>query len=153
MAEPKLAAGDDADRSGAPPRHRPTRRPFGSMDQKLAWPLIPGFHLHWFNDVPGRIDRAKEAGYEHVKDADGKLVQRIVGVSNAGDGLVGFLMKIPQDWYEEDMKKEQDRIEQFDDDLRRGQIEGRNLDPKSDQKSKFYVGKQGITIKSGTGRA
>jgi hypothetical protein len=47
---------------------RPARKPFGSMSLKLDYPQRDGFHRHWFNDIPGRIGRAQEAGYEHVKD-------------------------------------------------------------------------------------
>lgn len=136
----------------APPRHRPTRKPFGSMDQKLAWPPIKGHHLHWFNDIPGRLDRAKEAGYEHVKDADGKTVSRIVGSASEGGGLRAYLMKIPQEWYDEDMKLEQKRIDELDGDLRRGRVAGEGLNQKHDGAEKFYVGKQGIVISSGAGR-
>ena len=49
---------------------RPNRKPFGSMQLKLAHEIRPGFHGHWFNDTPGRIGRAQEAGYEHVKSLD-----------------------------------------------------------------------------------
>ena len=135
----------------APPRHRPTRKPFGSMDQKLAWPPIKGFHLHWFNDIPGRLDRAKEAGYEHVKNADGENATRIVGVASEGGGLRAYLMKIPQEWYDEDMKLEQKRIDELDSDLQRGRVAGEGL-TKHDTAEKFYVGKEGIKITTGAGR-
>ena len=130
------------------PRHRKTRKPFGSLDQKLAWPPLAGFHLYWFNDEPGRIDRAKAAGYEHVTDDDGKHVRRIVGVARDHTALEAYLMKLPLEWYQEDMAAEQKRVDEIDDSIRRGDIEGKAL-TKSDTSQKFYVGKQGISMRGG----
>lgn len=82
------------------------RKPFGVAEQQLAWPEIPGFRLYWFNDVPGRIERAKRAGYDHVNDQDGTAVSRIVGINpQAPGGLKSYLMKMPIEWYEQDRAK------------------------------------------------
>jgi hypothetical protein len=88
----------------APGAGRSNRRPFGARDQKLAYAARPGYHRHWFNDDPGRIDRAHEAGYEHVKDGQtGKNVSTVVGTARGGGSLVAYLMEIPEEWYREDM--------------------------------------------------
>ena len=89
---------------------RPTRRPFGTMQLKLAHEIRKGFHGHWFNDIPGRVARALEAGYEHVQDKEGKNVSRVVGTAEGGGALTAFLMQIPEEWYQEDMKQEQSQI-------------------------------------------
>lgn len=80
-----------------------SRRPFGSWDQKLVYPDREGFHRHWFNDEPGRILRAREAGYEQVLDEAGRPVSTVVGIGRGGQPLVAFLMELPIEWYREDM--------------------------------------------------
>lgn len=81
-----------------------TRRPFGSQRQKLAYPSRAGFHRHWFNDEPGRIEEALEAGYEHVKHETKHVsVSTVVGTARGGGALHAYLMEIPIQWYEEDM--------------------------------------------------
>jgi hypothetical protein len=89
--------------AAAPARKRPPRKPFGSREQKLAYPNREGYHRHWFNDEPGRIARALEAGYKHVTDESGKNVTTTVGVARGGGGLTAYLMEIPLEWYREDM--------------------------------------------------
>lgn len=78
---------------------RSARKPFGVRSQRLENNTIPGFQCYWFNDFPGRIDRAKEAGYEHVLDSNGKPVQKVVGVAEGGGGLRAYRMKIPLEFY------------------------------------------------------
>jgi hypothetical protein len=80
------------------------RRPFGGREAKLKFPDRPGYHRHWFNDEPGRIIRAQEAGYDHVIDPrNGKPVSNVVGIGRGGGALTAFLMEIPEEWYREDM--------------------------------------------------
>lgn len=119
---------------------RPERKPFGSMQLKLAHEIRPGFHGHWFNDTPGRVQRAQEAGYEHVKDKDGKPMSRVVGTAEGGGALVGFLMEIPEEWYKADMKIEQAQIDEKEEMIRRGKL---------DKPENGYVGAQGISIRHG----
>ena len=84
----------------APGVTRDTRKPFGAMEQKLYWPKRPGYHRHWFNDTPGRIDAALQAGYAHVTGRDEKPVCRVVGKREGGGGLMGYLMEIPEEWFQ-----------------------------------------------------
>lgn len=126
---------------------RSNRKPFGSLQQKLAYPEREGFHRHWFNDVPGRISQAEAAGYEHVKDKDGKNVSAVVGIAEAGGPLHSFLMEIPQEWYREDMAAQELENEERMAAIRnpRPRIEGAD---ERDQ-GKFYAGKEGSSIKRG----
>ena len=119
---------------------RPARKPFGSAALKLDYPVRAGFHRHIFNDIPGRIQRALEAGYEHVKDNEGKPVVRVVGTAEGGGPLHGFLMEIPEEWYLEDMKLEQDQVTAKEETMRRGKFESPD---------NSYVPSQGIKISSG----
>jgi hypothetical protein len=122
------------------PRHKP-RKPFGAMTLKLAYPDRPGFHRHWFNDTTGRIQRAQEAGYEHVI-ADGKPMQKVVGTAEGGGPLVGFLMEIPEEWFREDMAAQQREIDDKEKAIKRGELESQEGDNR-------YVPATGIAIKRG----
>lgn len=147
------ASGPPQQVDGLQPRVRPqeaealgaarTRKPFGAQEQQLAWPEIPGYRLYWFNDTPGRIARAKEAGYEHVLDpTSGQPVSRNVGRGEGSQaGLTGYLMKIPQQWYQEDSAASQAALEQRLRDIREGRGQGENQ----------YVVAGRHSIKSGSG--
>lgn len=112
------------DRLSSQPKRvsKDTRKPFGSTTQKLAYPPRSGFHRHWFNEEPGRIDSALGAGYTHVEDKEGKKVQRVVGVGAGGGPLNAFLMEIPEEWYEEDMKRQEKAVMEMDESIRRGTV-------------------------------
>lgn len=122
------------------PARRVTRRPFSSVELKLAYESREGFHRHWFNDTNNRISRALEAGYEHVIGKDGKNVSRVVGVAEGGGPLHAFLMEIPQEWYQEDQAREQAQIAEKEAAIKRGTPQGGEVE-------KGYVPSQGITIK------
>jgi hypothetical protein len=96
------------------------RKPFGAHVQKLTYPERPGFHRHWFNDYPGRISKALEAGYKHVTDANGRNVSRIVGVGQASGGLTAFLMEIPEVYWRQDQAAKDAERDKVDAKIRRG---------------------------------
>lgn len=96
-----MAQADNA--GGARPRRRRNRKPFGNQDQKMFYPPREGYQRYWFNDVPGRLMRAAEAGYEQVKDANGQPVFLVVGVARGGGPLTAYLHEIPLEDYQEDM--------------------------------------------------
>ena len=125
---------------------RPSRRPFGSQTQKLAYEKREGFFRRWFNDTPGRIDAAREAGYKIVKDKAGKEVARPVGVYDNGVAMMAYLMEIPQEWYDEDMAAQQALLDQTDEAIKRGALQGRP------GKDGVYIPAQGIKIESSNRR-
>lgn len=120
------------------------RKPFGNQVQKLAYPLRSGYHRHWFNDEPGRIEKALEAGYTHVEDKEGKKVVRVVGVNQGGGSLHGYLMEIPQEWYDEDMAAQQKVVDAMDQAIKDGSVVGKP------GKDGVYV--KSIKVEEGTGR-
>lgn len=115
------------------------RRPFGSQDQKMAYAEREGYHRHWFNDTPGRIHRAKEAGYEHVIGHDGENVSLVVGSKEGGGPLLGYLMEVPQEWWEQDRAQTQKLTDDTLSAIRRGKSEN----PEDGQ----YIPNQGIKIR------
>lgn len=103
---------------------RTSRVPFGNFEQKLAYPTREGYRRYWFNDDPGRLQKALEAGYDHVFDPILKQnVQRIVGRAESGGPLVAFLMEIPQEWFEDDMAAYQKIIDEKEAGYKRGSVE------------------------------
>jgi hypothetical protein len=98
------------------------RIPFGTFTEKLAFPPRPGFYSHWFNDKPMRIEQAKQAGYEHRLDAQGKPVSRPVGTRDGGGGMLAYLMDIPQAWRDEDMAAHAKKVDEIDRPIREGKF-------------------------------
>ena len=100
---------------------------------------IPGYHLHIFNDTTeGRIQQALETGYEFVSPEEvggvttnvtdrntdiGDKVRFLVGSAD-GKPLYAYLMKIKQEWWEEDQKAMQERNDKTDAAIRGGKIDG-----------------------------
>jgi hypothetical protein len=126
-----------------PPRQRPNRKPFGTLEQTMAYETRAGYHRHWFNDVKDRISRAQEAGYEHVKDKEGKNVQMVVGTAEGGGPMHGFLMEILEEWYKEDMAAQQKIVDDREAQIKRGEAERQAGDGR-------YIPAQGISIKHGS---
>lgn len=136
---------NEGDRQKSIPARK--RHAFGTAQSKLAVENTdPNFHYHWINDVPGRIDEAMAGGYEFVKreevsllpgvtprnSAPGDQVSAIVGKNEDGTALRAYLMKIPLEWYEENQKIIQDRVNLTDAAIREGRV---TADTNS---SKFY---------------
>ena len=118
-----------------PTRER-VRNVFNGTQAKLTVNnQIPGYHLHIFNDEPGRIQTAIDGGWEFVtpdevggtKDSVtsgntdlGDKVRFLVGTSEKGDGLYAYLMKIKEEWWEEDQAEIQKRNDRVDDAIHGG---------------------------------
>lgn len=119
-------------------RIRAARKPFGAMEQKLAYPQRNGYHRHWFNDHPGRIADAKAAGYDHVLGVDKKPVKRPVGTGREGGVLMGYLMEIPEELWQEDMAREQLLADRVDQSIARGRPITSEGETDTKEASHFY---------------
>jgi len=105
---------------------------------KLAVPPIPGFHLHWFRNEAGRLERAQKAGYEFVEEEEVTLVGGVLGSDTAesrntdmgsrvsmvaggtnrnGEPTRLYLMKIREDWWKKDQTARDDSSQRFVDTL------------------------------------
>jgi hypothetical protein len=81
-----------------------TRQEWGQFLQKLALPVRPGYHRHWFNDVAGRIEEAKASGWAHVKNPrDGTPHKRAVGTGRDNNVLYAYAMEIPEVFWQQEM--------------------------------------------------
>lgn len=114
---------------------RKVRVPLGVARSKLAVPDIPGYRLRWLNDLEGRIQQAQAGGYEFVMsaevpafgDPDIDNVNRDLGarVSRVVDKTTGqkaYLMKIRQEFYEEDQREKLKVVEETDRQIKRGKL-------------------------------
>lgn len=121
---------------------RPARKriPLSVPRQKLEVHPIPGYHLHWVADRPGRVSQAQEAGYEFVSPEEvsinlnsvgndsslsgnsdlGTRVSVIGGAGEDGSGQRLYLMKLREAWWQEDQKVSEARNDAVVDSLRRG---------------------------------
>lgn len=143
-----------------------TRIPMSTPVQKLAVGDIPGYHLHWFNGTPDRIERAKQGGYEFVTPEEvliantglgsdtavsgstdmGSLVSKVAGTELGTDGqpVRLVLMKIKQEFWNEDQAVLMARNDKVRDALLGGLIGSEN-DARGDS-NKRYVDKSRTQI-------
>lgn len=132
-----------SERPGKPAGER-RRVPMSVPVQRLAVPEIPGYHLHWFLGTPDRIQRAEQGGYEFVSDEEIAVNNRDLGGDTASSGNTDLggrvsvvsgdevgkdgqptrlvLMKIRQEWWEEDQKRLEDQNERIAQAIRGGQV-------------------------------
>lgn len=123
----------DRDAQESLPRRRPV---FGSRRLGVNCDRLQqaGYYCHWVNDYPGRLSEAEESGYTFVTQdevqqghtsgaqnaASGNRVSRRVGVDESGKELLAYLMKIPQDWKDENDAYYQERADLADNAIRKG---------------------------------
>lgn len=110
------------------------RIPMSVPVQRLEAEEIHGYHLHWFQGTQERISRALDGGYEFVDPREMQINNVSLGGDSALSGNTDMgsrvsvvsgqelgkdgqpvrlvLMKIKQEWYEEDQKAAEQRSEQ-----------------------------------------
>lgn len=120
------------------------RIPLSVPRAKLAVPDIPGYHCHWFIASEARMHAAIQAGYEFVSkeetvvpnhslatgddQATGgtDLGSRVTIISGStvenGQAVRLVLMKIRQEWRNEDMKAREAQSDKLVEALRAGKI-------------------------------
>lgn len=139
------------------------RIPMSVPISKLEVPAIPGYHLHWARGDRARIERMMVAGYERVLDHEiflnnpslggtpassgstdmGSGVSIVAGKELGPDGqpIRMVLMKIKQEWYEEDQKLVEERNDQVANSISGG-LAGAAVAADKGETNQRYVGKQ-----------
>lgn len=133
---------------------RKKRNVFNGTEAKISvQSQIPGYHLHVFTDAGGRIQQALDNGYEFVKPVEvggvsenvisrngdlGERIRYLVNPRADGTDQYGYLMKIRQEWYEEDQAELQAKNNLIDAAVRKGRITGDN--------PSFYTPRDGIKL-------
>lgn len=101
--------------------NRKTRVPFGTPRGKLdVRGKEAGFHYAWVNDE--KVDARLEEGFEFVTHAVTVGTRNLAAAKTnngsicvtlpVGAGVTGFLMRIPQEFYNEDMKLYNQRVDE-----------------------------------------
>lgn len=140
------------------------RIPMSTPRQKLSVPEIPGYHLHWMRGTPERIQQALEGGYEFVDAKEtstnnfslggnatkegstdmGTRVSVLAGGDDLGEGgqpLRLYLMKIREEWHQEDTLAQGEHSERLRAALRAGKM-GAEKDTSPGDTAARYVGQQ-----------
>ena len=133
---------------------RKRRNVFNGTEAKLGVrSQIPGYHLHIFTDVGSRVQEAIDSGYEFVTPTEiggvsenvvsrngdlGERIRYLVNPRAEGTEQFGYLMKIRQEWYEEDQAEFQVKNNRIDAAIRNGKVTGENQG--------FYVPRDGIKL-------
>lgn len=134
------------------------RIPMSVPVQRLEVPELPGYHLHWFLSTSERLQRAIDGGYEYVNEGE----MQINNVSLGGDSAVSgstdmgsrvsivsgqevgkdgqptrlILMKIRQEWWDEDQQLIEARNTKVRDSLLGGMI-GAEHDKRGDSQHRY----------------
>jgi hypothetical protein len=100
---------------------REKRVPFGAPVKRFNCPEDDRYHYRVFNDnwrkEPGRIQRAKNAGYEVV---DHEITGMSVGTNDDGSEIKAVLMRLPKDLYDEDQAIKNKALDKIDEQIYRG---------------------------------
>lgn len=101
------------------------RIPMSVPSQKLTVPEIPGYHLHWMMGTVERLEQARRAGYEFVERGEVEVIETGLANDPSGDGNTDLgsqvslvagglttsgqparlvLMKLRQEYWDEDQK-------------------------------------------------
>ncbi len=115
------------------------RIPFGANRSKLhVTDEIKGYHLRWFNDVDGRLQRALDGSYVYVDRKEvprlgqGEIHQdntdlnsRVSKVVSRGEPVIrAYLMKIKDKFFKKDQEAKEAINAQIDEALRDGKPGG-----------------------------
>lgn len=83
----------------------------------------PGWQYRVVNDVGDRIEQLKAIGYEIVEDSGVQVGDRRIANPtkegspvkvSVGGGVQGYVMRIKQDWYEEDKAKKDAHVDSIE---------------------------------------
>lgn len=119
-------------------RIRQIRKPLGALSQKLALEVRRGYHRHWFNDTPGRVDEAVASGWAHVLDKDKKPLKRVVGAGRDNGALYAYAMELPEVFWLEDMQSRHDKATEKVEALKKSPVQSRPGEAQKSDGGKFY---------------
>jgi len=137
-----------------PEKVRKTRVPLGAQRIKgVVANQEKGYHYHWVNDKPGRLDMALDGGYAFVKREGveigttgnmntnlGSMVSQYAGHDESGHPFNRYLMRIRNEYYDEDQAKKMFEVDNVDRAIRAGKFK-HGANPETS-----YVPKNGIKI-------
>ena len=108
-----------AHQSERPNRSKPTRVKFNNRNKISFDGMDPNYVYRVVNDKDGRIAKMEEIGYELV-ESDGQIGDYRVAEGSkmgralskpVGNGVTGYLMRIPKEYYDEDQAEKAKRVD------------------------------------------
>ena len=135
--EPKATVTrSESQREEAAPVRRKERISLGAVRPNFEiFGDIPGYHLHGFVDLDGRLELALLGGYEFVRPGEVKVGARVVadkdadgriswhsGTREDGSSYRTYLMKIEQEYWEENQQDIQDQNDNYESQIRAGNV-------------------------------
>ena len=105
------------------PSGRKTRTPVGKRNILSVKGKEAGFEYRIVNDEFDRVDTFKEAGWEVVSNSDVQVGDKRVGQAvtpgsaaqvSVGGGAKGIVMRIKQEWYDEDQAAKRAEIRELE---------------------------------------
>lgn len=115
------------------PSGRPTRTAVGRRNVLTVKGKEAGYEYRIVNDDQDRVDMFKGAGWEVVSNSDVQVGDKRVGQTSAtgtpatvsvGGGLKGVVMRIKQDWYDEDQAAKRAAVREIEDTTRQDALSG-----------------------------
>ncbi len=111
---------------------RPKRTPLGMRNRLTFKNLDPDYSYRVINDKDDRIKLAQEGGYEFVESTEQLGELKVAEASKmgtkvskpVGHGITGYLMRIKKEWYDEDQKVKQERVNATEAAMRPKKTEG-----------------------------
>lgn len=105
-----------------PPKNRPKRQGLGSRARLTFKDLDPNFSYRIINDTDGRLELARDAGWEFVRSSENLGEKRVSDSDNidsrvskhVGHGVRGYLMRIPIEDYREYQQEKRDKIDEIE---------------------------------------
>lgn len=112
------------------------RQPLNGRALKLeVFGEIPGHHLYIAKDEGARLMLMENAGYSFVEEGElqgfgaqahntdpGTRVRFVLGVKGSGEPLYGYLMKIPEEFWQEDQAAIEKANREIDAQIRGGMV-------------------------------
>lgn len=136
-----------------------TRVPMSTPQQKLAVPEIPGYYMYWMKGTPERLQKALNAGYEFVDYDEVQLTNVAIGgdATKNGNSDMGtrvsviageevgpdqqpirlYLMKLKEEWHQEDLAIHGQSSETLIKSLKTGQIGSEKDSGQGDNSSRY----------------
>lgn len=119
--ESKRSTVDHDDKSKSPIRNK--RMKTMAEARKVKFHQEPGYHYRLVNDEGDRITMFLEAGYEFVEDPNsdgsdaaqqesqhGNRIRKVVNNDPLASARYGYLMRIPQEFHDEDKRLQQEQL-------------------------------------------
>ena len=115
------------------PRGRTTRVPIGTRQVLDVKGKDPNYNYRIVNDSGDRIEMFRQAGYElvnadDVSVGDSKVekptAEGSIAQVSVGGGQKAYIVRIKKEWYEEDQKAKQHKVDQLESAIKQKALDG-----------------------------